>query len=125
MEPSSGSITGLTITVGTVSIAGTLFGMHYDSLMFGLFGGLIFLSRTPAGTRMKAVTGVISSCLVAGALSPILATFVSSLSASLAKVDPDTMRRAASLVVGGSWQVAAPEALKAVKDWFTRGKNAN
>lgn len=116
MEPSSGSAAaGLTITVGTVSIVGTLLGMHYDALLFGLFGGLIFLSRGKAVARAQAVTGAISSALLAGVFAPLLSSLLYSLNSSLASVDTDTMRRAAAMIIGGGWQVALPTAFEAFK----------
>ncbi|HET8687561.1 MAG TPA: hypothetical protein VFM18_12995, partial [Methanosarcina sp.] len=119
LEPSSGSaVAGLTITVGTVSLVGTLLGMHYDALLFGLFGGLIFLSRCVSTTRSKAITGAISSALLAGVFSPILVNFLYSLHESLKSIDEDTMRRAASMIIGGGWQVVIPTAVQIFGEWL-------
>lgn len=121
MEPSSGSAAaGLTITVGTVSVVGTLLGMHYDALLFGLFGGLIFLSQGNTVRRTQAVTSVIASALLAGVGAPILSSLLVSFYSALANVDTDTMRRASALLIGGSWQAAIPYAFKSFKETLSK-----
>lgn len=123
MEPSSGSAAaGLTITVGTVSLVGTLLGMHYDALLFGLFGGLIFLSRDKAVARTRAVTGAISSALLAGVFAPLLAGVLYSLHSGLSSIDSDTMRRASSVIIGGGWQAALPAAFEALRGWLLKDR---
>lgn len=123
MEPSSGSLAaGVTISVGTVSIVGTLFGMHYDALLFGLFGGLLFLARGATVTRAQAVTGIVASALIAGVFSPIVANIAISFSSSLGDVGTDTLRRASALALGGGWQAALPAALEGLRKWLTKDR---
>lgn len=94
--------------------------MHYDALLFGLFGGLIFLSRGETVARKQAVSSVISSALIAGVGAPLIASLLAAMHAGLAAVDPETMRRASALLIGSGWQVAIPAAIKAFKKWLLR-----
>lgn len=116
-EPISAS-TGYVITVGTVTIAGTLFGMHFDALMFGLFGGLIMLSRISPKTRLEAFTTLITSVILAGVMAPILAAWTSETFTFAQKVKEDVMREAAALVIGGGWLTVLPTAWEAAKSWI-------
>ena len=115
MEPSSSSAAGVTISVGTVSIVGTLLGMHYDALLFGLFGGLLFLARSDSAQRPKAIASIISSTLIAGVGSPIFASMLVFWINGLETVGGDTLRRACALALGGGWQAVLPTALEIVK----------
>lgn len=115
MEPSSSSAAGVTFTIGTVSVVGTLFGMHYDALLFGLFGGLIFLTNSPKVSRVNAIGNVIASVLLAGAMSPLFGALLLSWFEFLTSVGEDNMRRASSLAIGAGWQAGVPAALSVIK----------
>lgn len=115
MEPSSGSVAGVTFTIGTVSVVGTLLGMHYDALLFGLFGGLIFLTNNPSTTRTNAIGNVIASVLIAGSLSPVLGALLVSWFEVLTNVGEDNMRRASSLIIGAGWQASIPTAMEILR----------
>lgn len=122
MEPSSSSAAAITISVGTVSVVGTLLGMHYDALLFGLFGGLIFLSRSPSVTRYQAISSTIASVLIAGVAAPILSLIVTSNFSSFQSLGEDTLRRACAMLIGGGWQAGVPIAFDFIKQWVSRDK---
>ena len=115
MEPSVTSAAGLTITIGTVSVVGTLLGMQYDSLLFGLFGGLIFLTHSKRSTRASAISNVITSVLLAGALSPVACGLAVAWFESLEKVGEDNIRRALAMCIGAGWQGGIPVLVSALK----------
>lgn len=121
MDSSSNSVaTGITLTVGTINIAGTLLGMHYDSLLFGLLGGLIMLSSSERGSRSHALSNVLAGILVAGVGSPILVEVVISVIGILGKLGSDNLRPAAAMLIGGSWHVGLPVIFKAFKKLLLR-----
>ncbi len=115
MELSISSTAGVTFVIGTVSVVGTVFGMHYDSLLFGLFGGLIFLTNSPRTSRVAALSSVIASVLLAGSMAPILAAFLISWYDVLANVGEDNVRRAGSLAIGAGWHASLPAVISFVK----------
>lgn len=125
MEPSLGSAAGVTFVIGTVSVVGTLFGMHYDSLLFGLFGGLIFLMNSPRTSRIAALSSIIASVLLAGIMAPIMSAVLLSWYEVLASVGEDSIRRASALAIGAGWHASLPTAFAFVKSKISPagGKN--
>lgn len=124
MDPSTSSVAGVTLVIGTVSVVGTLFGMHYDSLLFGLFGGLIFLMNSPRTSRLAALSSIIASVLLAGAMSPIVAALLLSWYEALSSVGEENIRRASSLAIGAGWHASLPTVMDVIKSKFgTRGDN--
>lgn len=125
MEPSVGTTAGVTFVIGTVSVVGTIFGMHYDSLLFGLFGGLLFLMNSQKTSRVAAMSSVIASVLLAGSMAPIASAVLLSWYDVLAAVGEENIRRASSLAIGAGWQASLPTALSFIKSKLgSHGGNA-
>ena len=112
------STTGIALSVGTVTLVGSIFGMQFDALMFGLFGGLIMLSRITPKTRLEAFTTLIASVLIAGIIAPILAAWLSDTFQFLHKVKEDNLREAAALVIGAGWLTVLPTLWEGAKEWI-------
>lgn len=55
--------TAAAISVGSVAIVGTIFGMQYTMLLIGLFAGLIRLGQQKVTSRANAVSTVVLSSL--------------------------------------------------------------
>lgn len=125
MEPSTSSAAGLTLAVGTVSLVGTLFGMHYDALLFGLFGGLIFLSRSPKVSRSQAVSGVLASALLAGTFANATSVVLGAYYPVLHQVGGDPLRRAFAMMIGSGWQVVVPVVFGVLKQWLAKVAGSN
>ena len=89
--------------------------MHYDALLFGLFGGLIFLTNSPKVSRANAIGNIIASVLIAGAMSPIFGAMLVSWFEVLTSVGEDNMRRASSLAIGAGWQAGVPAAMAMIR----------
>lgn len=119
-EPTT-STTGITISVGTVSVVGTLLGMNYDSLLFGLFGGLLMLSRGAVASRLAAFSALASSTLFAGVGSPIAAAFAVSYFSPLAALGHDIVRCAAALAIGCGWQAGIPAIWQIIRAYTPGG----
>ena len=116
MAAEPASQTAITLAVGTVAVTGTLLGMHYDSLLFGLFGSLIMLSRSEKVSRLVALGNVGTSMLVAGVGSPILAAIGVAHFEVLRALGDELPRHASSLLLGAGWQVGIPTAWAWVKN---------
>lgn len=121
MEPSTSSLAGVTFVIGTVSVVGTLFGMQYDSLLFGLFGGLIFLMNSPRTSRVAALSSIVASVLLAGIMAPILAALLLSWYEVLSSVGEDNIRRASALAIGAGWHATLPTAFSFIKSKLNPG----
>lgn len=101
-------------------MVGTLFGMHYDSLLFGLLGGLIFLSRSAKVARAQALSGVLSSALLAGTFAQSAAVLTLAYFSVAKPIGEDSLRRAAAMSIGACWQVGVPMALSIVRNWASK-----
>lgn len=89
--------------------------MHYDSLLFGLFGGLIFLMNSPKTSRIAALSSILASVLLAGIMAPILSAVLLSWYEVLVAVGDDNMRRASALAIGAGWHASVPTVFAFVK----------
>ena len=105
-EPVSTAATGTAISVGTVTLVGTVFGMRYDLLLLGLFGGLLRLSKDERTNRKAAFSSVALSTLLAGAVSPVAGAFFAHLFNLQANVDE--FRICAAVLIGYGWQAMMP-----------------
>ena len=51
-EPAS-STASIAIAAGTITLSGSVFGVQYDALLAGFFGGLVSLSYLPPMSALK------------------------------------------------------------------------
>lgn len=115
MATEPASQTAITLSVGTVAVTGTLLGMHYDALLFGLFGSLIMLSRVEQTSRLAALGNIGTSMLVAGVGSPILSVLAIT-HFEMFRALGEVTDHAAALLLGAGWQVGIPTAWAWVKN---------
>ena len=66
-EPTSNAAAGIALATGAITITGSIFGLQFDALLFGLFGGLISLMHLPPMTLLRLV-GTLGSAALLGAL---------------------------------------------------------
>lgn len=71
-EPAS-STAGIAIAAGTITLTGSILGVHYDALLAGFAGGLVALSYLPAMTVPRIAGTVIAASLMAGFFAPMTA----------------------------------------------------
>ncbi|MBB3118612.1 hypothetical protein MJ904_15595 [Massilia sp. MB5] len=71
-EPAS-STASIALAAGTITLSGSVFGVQYDALLAGFFGGLVSLSYLPPMSALKIVGTVVGSALLAGFFAPVLA----------------------------------------------------
>lgn len=108
-EPAS-STAGIAIAAGTITLTGTILGVHYDALTAGLFGGLVSLSYLPAMPAMRIAGSVATSALLAGFFAPVIAAAALNYFPWLVGVG-DYTRIAAAAGLGISSQAIIPAAL--------------
>lgn len=111
-EPSS-STAAIVIATGTITLTGSIFGLQYDALLFGLFGGLISLMflppDTPTLTTTRSTAGMLIAAAFLGALfSPGAAPGVHALAEWTERINPETIRLAAAATIGLSYQLLIP-----------------
>lgn len=71
-EPAS-STAGIAIAAGTITLTGSILGVHYDALLAGFAGGLVALSYLPAMTVPRIAGTVAAASLLAGFFAPVIA----------------------------------------------------
>jgi hypothetical protein len=111
-EPAS-STAGIAIAAGTITLTGTILGVHYDALTAGLFGGLVSLSYLPAMPVLRIAGSVATSSLLAGFFAPLIAAAAVNYFPFLGGMG-DYMRIAAAAGLGISAQAVIP----AVLNWI-------
>lgn len=116
-EPSSTTASGIAIATGVVGLTGSIVGLQFDALLFGLFGGLISLMHMPPESGLK-MAGTLATAALLGAVcsqfAPLIVHNLGSMHAALAwtkSIPADPVRLGASLAVGIVAQVAIPWAL--------------
>ena len=61
---------GIAVAAGTITLTGSIFGIDYDMLLAGFFGGLVSLSFLEQMTKTKVATTIASSSIAAGLFGP-------------------------------------------------------
>lgn len=114
-EPAA-STAGIALAAGTITLTGTILGVHYDALLAGFFGGLVSLSFLPGMSLLKTAGSVAGSALLAGFFAPILAAAAHNYFPWLASVG-DFVRIASAAALGIGWQALLPAGLKRLRLW--------
>lgn len=106
-EPASSTI-GIAIAAGTITLTGSIFGVQYDALLAGFFGGLVSLSYLPPMTRTRIAGSVAGSSLIAGWFAPVASITAGNYFPYLSGTGEVTVRIAAAAALGLCAQVAIP-----------------
>lgn len=110
-EPSSNTASGIALATGTITITGSIFGLQYDALLFGLFGGLISLMHLPPMSLLRLV-GTLGSAALFGALfGPAMIAFAAASWSWFSAVPAGLARLGGALLVGLFAQAIVPIAL--------------
>ena len=119
-DPTTNTAAGVAIATGAITLTGSIFGLQYDALLFGLFGGLISLMHLqPMGLlRLAATLG--SASLLGALFGPAAIAAAASSWGWVAAVPPQASRLAAALAVGLFAQALIPIALA----WLERRQGA-
>lgn len=107
-EPASSSVAGVAIATGAITLTGSVFGLQYDALLCGLFGGLIALMHLEISSRWNMAFSLGSSALLAGMFSPVAVAGSLNYVDWLQTVHPTALRMAAAGAIGLFGQVLIP-----------------
>ena len=109
-------VASTTYTVGSFAFAGSMMGMPYEGMLFGLIGGVLFVSFYTPETHTKLVATLAGSALIAGLGGPVTAGVLTNTDA-FARVNPTAIERLSALILGGVWLVLLPILLKKAENW--------
>jgi len=112
-EPASSTV-GIAIAAGTITLTGSILGVHYDALTAGLFGGLVALSYLPSMSAARIAGSVATSSLLAGFFAPVIAAAALNYFPWLVGMG-DYMRIAAAAALGISAQAIIPSVLSWIR----------
>lgn len=112
-EPVS-STASIAIAAGTITLSGSVFGMQYDALLAGCFGGLVSLSYLPSMPLLKAAGTVAGSAMLAGFFAPVIAAAALHYFPWLNSVG-DFLRLAGGAGLGIAAQVLIPSCLRRLR----------
>lgn len=101
------------LSFGTVTLVGSIFGMRYDLLLIGLFGGLLRLGQVETTSRKAAFTSVTLSAMLAGAVSPVAGAMTANFFGLANPIDE--LRICAAFMLGYGWQSITPVLVDLVK----------
>lgn len=101
------------LSVGTVTVVGSIFGMQYSLLLIGLFAGLLRLGQAAAISRAAAFSSVTLSAMLAGAVAPVAGSMTASFFGL--QNPPDELRICAAFLLGYGWQSITPVLVDLVK----------
>lgn len=111
-EPHSTAI-GAGLALGTVTLTGTLIGMHYDALTIGFIAALVALLHMPprdgkGRTPWRVFSLVTGASFLAGVFAPATALAAQAYLPWAAALSVDVLRISAAAVIGASANVALP-----------------
>jgi hypothetical protein len=110
----------IAISLGTVTVTGTVLGMGYDAMLFGFVGVLFSLRWLPRMTRVQLITAVISTTMLAALAGPLLASWGAAHITAL-EDHAGLLRSLCSLLVGAGTQLVFPAAVAGARKRLSGG----
>ena len=115
-EPATNVVAGVAIATGAISLTGSVMGLQFDALLFGLAGGLFSLMYLPPMPSRWHLAGTLSAASMMGALSAQIALpFLFGYFPLLIKAGAEVVRPGAACVVGLVLQRVIPIGLGILK----------
>lgn len=108
LEPVSSTTTGIALAAGTVTITGSVFGVEYEALLAGFFGGLCYITYMPVTSKLRLAATLAAASLTAGFFAPICTVGLLNYLPWLAKVGEDALRIGVAAWIGLAGQSAMP-----------------
>lgn len=99
-EPTSGVATGVTVAAGAVTLTGSIFGLQYDALLFGLFGGLLSLMHLPPMPAVRIASTLASASVLGALFGPALTAAAAAHFDWVKSVPTDPARLGSAVFVG-------------------------
>lgn len=110
-EPTNTTAAGIAFATGAITLTGSIFGLQFDALLFGLFGGLISLMHLPAMSVLRLIGTLASSSLMGALFGPAAVSLSLSSWAWLSAVPAQPARLGSALLIGLFAQALIPIAL--------------
>lgn len=108
--------TGLAIAAGTITLTGSIFGVDYDMLLAGFFGGLVSLSFLPQMTKARVAGTVASSSIAAGLFGPTVVVFALHWFPFMLELGTG-VRLVSGATIGLFFQSAIPAIFRKIEKW--------
>lgn len=108
LEPVSSTTTGIALAAGTITITGSVFGVEYEALLAGFFGGLCYITYTTPTTKIRLAAMLATASLTAGFFAPILTVGLLNYLPWLEKVNEVALRIGVAAWIGLVGQSAMP-----------------
>lgn len=99
-EPTSGVATGVTIAAGAITLTGSIFGLQYDALLFGLLGGLLSLMHLPPMTALRVASTLASASVLGALFGPALIAAAQAQFSWIGAVPAQPARLGSAVIVG-------------------------
>lgn len=107
-DPATNTCAGIAAATGAITLCGSIFGLQYDALLFGLFGGLISLMHLGPMGIMRLASTLGSAALLGALFGPAAVAAAAASWAWVAAVPPTAGRLGAALTVGLFAQAVIP-----------------
>lgn len=115
MEPATNTGAAVAVATGAISLTGAVFGLQFDGLLFGLFGGLISLMHLPPMTTKRMAGSLAVSALMGAMFSPLAYVAAVTYFAWIKLIPADPVRLTFACAVGIVAQVAIPAVLTLIR----------
>ena len=107
------TLTGAGLALGTVTLTGTIFGMHYDALAIGFVAALVALLHMPprdgqARTPWRVFSLVAGASFIAGVFAPATAQAATAYLPWVASLGADLLRVTSAAIIGATANVGLP-----------------
>lgn len=104
---------GTALALGTITLTGTIMGMHYDALGAGFIAALVALLHMPPKDGEQRTVGrvfalVAGASFLAGIFAPLTAAAATAYLPWTTTLGADLLRVSAAAVIGLTAQVAIP-----------------
>jgi hypothetical protein len=119
LEPVSSTTTaGIAIGAGAITITGSIFGVQYDALIAGFFGGLCYLTYIPQTSKLKVASSLLTASLMAGYFTPILSAALAHYFEWLQDISSGAFHIGVAAWIGFAGQSAGPAVIKKLNTWI-------
>lgn len=107
-DPVSPPASAIALAAGTITITGSIFGVQYEALLAGFFGGLCYITYTPPATKLRLAASLAAASLLAGFFAPIMLVGLLNYISWLEKVNESALRIGVAAWIGLTGQSALP-----------------
>lgn len=111
LEPVSSSTTGIALAAGTITITGSVFGVQYEALLAGFFGGLCYITYSPPTKKIRLAATLVAASLMAGFFAPIIQVGLLNYLPWLKEVNETALRIGVAAWIGLAGQSVLPAIL--------------